>query len=329
MPESVTWREKYGTRFVVNTALFTLVATLAETWFIAHVKPLVSPIIFSGVSVATFAGTAGTLFASFFPKADWMAKLAELLKSKAATAGLIATLPCILFAYATTFTVYLTAADGVANARLSVTANDKVAKPVELTSAEKRKAVSYFLAFRPVTARIETLAPVGYNPRVLPLRRGIPLELAVPSSDDRKKYYLVRLVPFINLFHLRGRLDRDPQYVLRVFLPGRRQPIVRSGLTFNAIYLGATLGELQEQAKLASATRDDHLHDTLLGLDDNLKEKEREGIIAAWLAHPEFIPTGELKQGETVRVVLESHAGAAPGAVTIAGGVNNLFLEAK
>src|ERR1044072_4983894 len=106
MAESVSWREKYGTTFTVNVALFTLVGTLAEIWFIAHVKPHVSAIIFSGVSAATFIGTAGTLFATFFPKADGIARIAELLKSKTATAGLLATLPYILFAYATTFTVY-------------------------------------------------------------------------------------------------------------------------------------------------------------------------------------------------------------------------------
>jgi len=325
MAETVPWHEKYGTRFVANAASLTIVWALAWLWLTAHVKPHISAIIFSGVSVATFGVVALAVFGSFFDKNETMAEVARLLKSKTLTSVLLATLPFILFAYATTFTLYLAAADGVAEVRLNVM-RGTTPRRVELTSAEKVKAVSYFLAFRPVTASIETIAPTGFKTRVLPLRRGIPLQLTVPNSADARPPYLVRLVPLVNLFYLRGRKEADPRYVVRVFLPGRKQPIVRFGLTFNAIYLGARLEELQSQSKVA-ATMNGDLHEALQGIDASLTKEEREGIITAWLANPEFIPTPELAPGDKVRVILESPAGKSETTVKITGPVNSAFLE--
>lgn len=325
MPDAIPWHEKYGARFAVNAALLTVVTALAWLWFAAHVRPHISGVIFSGVSVATFGGVAIAVFASFFDKHEAMSALNDKLKSKGMTPVVMGALPVIAFAYATTFTVYVTQADGAGEVRLNVT-KGTTPKPVALTTTEKVKAVSYFFAFRPVTVSIETLAPIGFKSRTLPLRRGMPLQITVPNAADAKSYHILRLVPCLNLFHLRGQREADRRYVVRVFLPGH-PPIVRSGLTFSAIYLGAQqLEELKAQAKSASTTVDD-LRDRLISLDETMSKQEIKGILAAWLDNPEFIPSAELAAGDKVRVVLESPAGRTDTTVTIASAVNSVFLD--
>jgi hypothetical protein len=326
MPDTVPWREKYGTRYVVNAALLTVVLALGWLWFTAHVKPHVSTIIFSGFSALSLGGVALVVVSTFFDKADLIARFCAWLKLPKVTPWLLGALPLLAFAYATTFTLYLAQADGSAGVRLSVS-NGATPTPVELTSAEKVKAVSYFFACRAVTARVETLAPTGFRPRMLALRRGIPLQLTVPVAADVKPYHLVRLIPLYNLIHLRGNKEPDARYTVRVYLPGRTEPIVRRGLTFNAIYLGAGIDELQPQSK-SLRTAVTALRDTLRSLDESLKGEDIDAIVAAWLDTPEFLATPELAPGDTVRVELESPAGKTETKVKIAGTVNDAFLEA-
>lgn len=326
MPDTVPWREKYGTRYVVNAALLTVVLALGWLWFTAHVKPHVSAIIFSGFSAVTLGGVAFVVSSTFFDKADLVARFCAALKHPKLTPWLVTVLPLLAFAYATTFTLYLAQADGVPDVRLNVTKGAKPT-PVELTSAEKVKAVSYFFAFRAVTARVDTLAPLGYKPRTVALRRGIPLQLTVPNSADATAYHLVRLIPLYNLFHLRGEKEPDARYTVRVYLPGRAEPIVRRGLTFHAIYLGARVDEMQVPSKNAR-TAVSALRDTLRSLDDSLNAEEIDAIVAAWLDAPEFLATPELAPGDTIRVELESPAGKSQTKVKIAGAVNDAFLEA-
>jgi len=323
MADSVPFREKYGSRFVANAALLTVVWALAWLWFTAHVKPHVSTLIFSGVSVATFAGVAAAVFGSFFEKGEAMNIVTRLLKSKTLTPALVAALPLIVFAYLTTFTLYLTAADGAANVRLNVTRGGATTAVV-LSPLEKQKAVSYFFAFRGVTATVQTLAPSGFNDRALPLRRGIPTPLTVPDAESQKKFHLVRLMPLDNLFHLRGRREPDMNYVVRFFVPGRRDPIEHAGLAFRAIYLGASLPDLQSQSKSARAAIDE-LKSRLGAMD--IPGSDVEAIVNEWLDDPELLDTPELHPGDKVRVVVESPAGKNETTVKVAGAsLNNVFL---
>ena len=196
------------------------------------------------------------------------------------------------------------------------------------SAAHKQRAVTYFFAFRSVTARIETLAPTGYKARELPLRRGIPTELTVPDRSSQKSFSLVRLMPLYNLFQLRGRSEPDQRYTVRVFLPGAQQPIERAGLTFGAIYLGASLPDLETQSKtLRGAVAE--LRNTLRGLDGEMKPDEIDEIVADWLDRPVFIATPELAPGDRIRVVLESPAGTSETTVKVAAPVNTAFLRAS
>jgi len=323
MADAVPFREKYGSRFVANAALLTVVWALAWLWFTAHVKPHTSTFIFSGVSVATFAGVAAAVFGSFFEKGEAMNVVTRLLKSKRFTPALIVVLPLIVFAYLTTFTLYLTAADGVGGVRLNVKGGTS-ATPVELSAVEKQKAVSYFFAFRPVTAHIETLAPSGFNARDLPLRRGIPAQLTVPDAASQKSFHLVRLMPLDNLFHLRGRKEPDPRYVVRLFVPGRRDPIEHPGLAFHAIYLGASLADLQSQAKGARAAIAD-LRERLGAME--IPAEQIDAILTEWLDNPELVATPELHAGDRVRVVVESPTGKTETTVKVGASVNDGFLQ--
>lgn len=323
MPDTVPFREKYGSRFVANAALLTVVWALAWLWFTAHVKPHVSTLIFSGVSVATFAGVAAAVFGSFFEKGEAMNIVTRLLKSKRVTPALIVVLPLIVFAYLTTFTLYLTAADGAANVRLNVTSGGATTAVV-LSPLEKQKAVSYFFAFHAVTAMVQTLAPSGFTDGTLPLRRGIPTAITVPDAQSQKKFHLVRLVPLDNLIHLRGRREPDMHYAVRFFVPGRRDPIEHAGLAFRAIYLGASLPDLQSQSKSARAAIDE-LKSRLGAMD--IPGSEIESILNEWLDDPELLDTPELRPGDKVRVVVDSPAGRSETTVKVAdGSVNNVFL---
>ncbi|HEY4640310.1 MAG TPA: hypothetical protein VII75_03125 [Thermoanaerobaculia bacterium] len=316
------------TAFTANAALLAIVWTLLWLWFTAHVKPHVSTFIFGGVSLASLSVVAAAVFFSFVKKEDAVSRLRGWLHSRTSTRTLLASLPLIAFAYATTFTLYLTAGD-TAEVRLIVR-NGGSSTPVTLSSAQKQKAVSYFFAFRPVTVRIETVSPSGYNAGDLRLRRGIPAELAVPDRSWKKSLFVVRLIPLYNLVDLRGRTDPDMHYVLRVFVPGARQPIERSGLTFGAIYLGASLADLQAQSKEARSVIAD-LRNTLHGLDSEMGPRDIDDIIGDWLDAPKFIPTTtELKPGDQVRVVLEWPDGKSEQTVKVAAApVTTAFLSGK
>lgn len=316
---------KYGPRFIANTLLLAVVSTLGSLWFAAHIKPHVSIFLFGSVSLAGLGlGVAG-IFWTFVKKEDVTGSLRRLLGLREFTRVLVIALPPIAFAYATTYTLYVTA--DTADVRLNVT-HGASTKTVTFTPAQKERAVSYFFAFRPVTARIETLAPTGYKARELPLRRGIPTELTVPDRSAQKSFSLVRLVPLYNLIQLRGRSERDLRYTVRVFLPGARQPIEHAGLTFGAIYLGASLPDLEIQSKAVRGSTTD-LRNTLRGLDGDMKPEEIDEIVAEWLDKPEFIPTPELKPGDQIRVVLESPAGKNETTVKVAAPVNTAFLSAS
>jgi hypothetical protein len=318
---------KDQTTFTTNAALLAVVWTLLWLWFKAHLQPYVTTFIFGSVSLASLSVVAASVFFSFVKKEDALSKLRGWLHSRFFTGVLLASLPLIAFAYATTFTLNLTAAGDAAEVRLIVK-NGTVSTPVTLSPAQKQKAVSYFFAFRPVTARIETLSPTGFRARDLGLRRGIPAELTVPDRSSQKSFSLVRLVPLYNLFQLRGRTQPDMRYIVRVFVPGMSQPIERSGLTFGAIYLGASLADLQAQSKGARSMIAD-LRNTLHGLDSDMKQQEIDEIVADWLDDPKFIPTPELKPGDQVRVVLESPAGKSEMTVKVAAAVNTAFLRAS
>jgi hypothetical protein len=318
---------KYGRRFIANTLLLAVVGTLASVWFAAHVKPHVSIFIFGTVSLASLGLAVTAFFWTFVKKDDVTGSLRRLLRMPEFTRLLLVLLPPIAIAYATTCTLYLTAVGEAADVRLNVTQGTS-STPVTFTSAQKQRAVTYFFALRPVTVRVETLAPTGYKARELPLRRGIPTELTVPDRSSQKTFSLVRLMPLYNLFQLRGRSEPDPRYVVRVFLPGVRQPIERTGLTFGAIYLGASLPDLDAQSKAARGLIAD-LRNTLRGLDSEMKPEEINDIVADWLDKPEFMPTPELKPGDRIRVVLESPGGTSETTVTVAAPVNTAFLSAS
>lgn len=318
---------KYGRRFIANTLLLAVVGTLVSVWFAAHVKPHVSIFLFGTVSLASLGLAVAGFFWTFVKKDDITGSVRRLLRLPQFTRVLLFLLPPIAFAYATTYTVYLNAVGEAADVRLNVTHGES-SKPVTFTAAQKQRAVTYFFAFDPVTARIETLAPTGYKTRELPLRRGIPTELTVPDPASRKSFSLVRLMPLYDLFQLRGRSEPDPRYTVRVFLPGARQPIERAGLTFGAIYLGASLPDLEAQSKAARTMTGD-LRNTLRGLDGEMKPEEIDEIVADWLDKPEFIPTPELKRGDQIRVVLESPAGTSETTIKVAAPINTAFLDAS
>jgi len=318
---------KYSRRFISNTILLAVVGTLGSLWFAVHVKPHVSIIMFGSVSLASLGLAVAGIFWTFVKKEDVNGSLRRLLGLREFTRVLVVLLPLIAFAYATTFTLYLTAAGESGDVRLNVK-HGASSTPVTFTATQKQIAVSYFFAFRPVTARIETLAPTGYKTRDLPLRRGIATELNVPDRSSQKSFALVRLVPLYNLIQLRGRTEPDPRYTVRVFLPGARQPIEHAGLTFGAIYLGASLPDLEAQSKAVRGTIAD-LRNTLRGLDSEMKPEEIDEIVADWLDKPEFIPTPELKPGDQVRVVLESPAGKSETTVKAGAPVNTAFLSAS
>src|SRR5258708_39828111 len=189
--------------FTTNAALLAIVSTLLWLWFTAHLKPYVSTFIFGSVSLASLSLVAAAVFFSFVKKEDAVSRLRGWLHSRLFTRVLLASFPLIAFAYATTFTLYLTAGADAAEVRLIVK-NGASSTPVTLSPAQKQRAVSYFFAFRPVTARIETLSPSGFRARDLPLRRGIPAELTVPDRLSQTSFFVVRLIPLYNLFQLRG-----------------------------------------------------------------------------------------------------------------------------
>jgi hypothetical protein len=324
-PDTPRSEPKYGPRFIANTILLAVVGTLGSVWFTAHVKPHVSIVLFGSVSVAGLGLAVTGIFWTFVKKEDVTGSLRRLLGLREFTRVLAILLPLIAFAYTTTYTLYLTADS--ADVRLNVKQGASSTE-VTFTSAEKQRAVSYFFAFRPVTARIETLAPTGYKTRELPLRRGIPLELTVPDHSSQKSFSLVRLMPLYNLFELRGHDEPDPRYVVRVFLPGARKPIEHTGLTFRAIYLGASLPDLEAQSRATRGMVAD-LRNTLRGLDSELKPEEIDEIVSDWLDKPEFIPTAELKPGDQIRVVLESPSGKSETIVKAAAPVSTAFLSAS
>lgn len=317
---------KYGPRFLANTILLAVVLTLVSMWFTVHVKPHLSIFMFGTVSLASLGLAITGFFWTFVKKDDVIGSLRRASCTREFTRVLLFLLPPIAFAYATTQTLYLTATGEAAEVRLNVK-HGSSSTPVTFTAAQKQRAVTYFFAFRPVTARIETLAPTGYKARNLALRRGIPTELTVPDRSSQKSFSLVRLMPLYNLFQLRGRSEPDPRYVVRVYLPGERKPIERAGLTFGAIYLGASLPDLQVQSKTARSTIAE-LRNTLRGLDSEMRPEEIDEIVSDWLDSPEFIPTAELKPGDEIRVVLESPAGRSETTVKVADPVNTAFLSA-
>ncbi len=327
MPESQPWRQKYGTRFVVNAVLLAIVWTLSWIWFNAHVKPHISALLFSGVSVATIATFAVALFGSFFDKGEADNILRALLRSEKLTPALIALLPVIAVAHLTTFTLYLKAGDKFDDVRVNVTSGEwSRPRPVALSSSEKQKAVSYFFTFRPVTVHVDTQAPSGYRTIDVPLRRGIPVQITVPDSKAVKPFYLVRLMPLYELFQLRGRKEPDMRYVVRVFLPGQEKPIERAGLSFRAIYFGASLNDLKPQSKNDRPLVTE-LRNTLLAIDRDITPTDIDAIVADWLDDPEFIPTPELKPGDKVRVELQGPAGKSEMTVNVAAQLNNAFLK--
>jgi len=321
---------KYGRRFLANTILLAVVGTLGAVWFGVHVKPHLSIFLFGTVSLASLGLVVTGFFWTFVKKDDVIGSLRRVLRMRQCTRILLVLLPPIVFAYATTYTLYLTAVGEAADVRLNVTRGTSLPTPVTFTSAQKQRAVSYFFAFRPVTVHIVTEKPSGYKTRDLKLRRGIPTELTVPDRSSQKSFSLVRLMPLYNLFQLRGRTEPDPRYKVRVFLPGERDPakLPGPGLTFGAIYLGASRPDLEAQSKAARDGKNADLRNTLRGLDGEMKTEEIDEIVADWLDKPQFLSTPELKPGDEIRVVLESPAGTSETTVKVAAPLNTAFLSA-
>lgn len=318
---------KYGSTYVANVALLALIVAAGWLWFTAHVKPHISTALFGSVSFLAICGVGATVLATFFDKNDLIAALRRKLESDRLTPALLLTMPPLLVAYGTTFSLYLTQADGVPAVRASVSTGRGEPRVVELSSAEKTKAVTYFFAFRGLTANVQTIVPAGYVSHTLDLRRGIPLQLTVPNAADARSAHLVRILPLYNLFNLLGHKERDSRYTIHIFLPGVERPIVRTGLNFNAIYIGARVEELQAQSKVVRASVAD-LRDTLRALDNTMTSDDINNTISAWLDAPEFIATPELKQGQQVRIVLDSPEGKTETTVKINGPVTSAFLEA-
>ncbi|MEK6375042.1 MAG: hypothetical protein AABO58_20415 [Acidobacteriota bacterium] len=326
MSEPQSLQPKYGRRFIVNAILLAVVWTLAWMWFNAHVKPHISVALFSGVSFATLGVFAYGAFRSFVDTGAAQNIVRERLRLKSTTMMLAAFLSLLVFAYLTTFTVYFNAGGKFDVVKLDVIGkSSKKPRPVELTSAERQKAVSYFFAFRAVTLQVSTRMPNGYAALDLPLRRGIPTQLNVPDACPEKPYFLVRLVPLDDLFKLRGRKEPDPSYVVRVFLPGRPQPIERRGLSFHAIYLGAALTDLQLQSKSARGSVAE-LRNRLRAYDE-MSNSDIDSIVADWLDDPEFIATPELKEGQKVRVEVEGPDGTSETTVRVSAKLNDAFLK--
>src|SRR5436305_3727865 len=89
-------------RVAANAALLAIVCTLLWLWFTAHVKPHVSTFIFGGVSLAGLSVVATAVFFSFVRKEDAVSRVRGWLPSRTFTRALLASLPLIAVAYATT-----------------------------------------------------------------------------------------------------------------------------------------------------------------------------------------------------------------------------------
>jgi hypothetical protein len=327
MSEPESLQPRYGRRFVVNAILLAVVWTLAWMWFNAHVKPHISVLLFSGVSCATLGAFGYAAFRSFFEGGEAKNFVRERLRSNTTTPFLLALLPLLAFAFMTTYTIYLNAGDKFDDVRLGITCNSSTASTsVTLSPSEKQKAVSYFFALRPVTVHVNTRVPSGYRTVDVPLRRGMPVQLTVPDAGAAKPFYVVRLVPLYDLFHLRGRTEPDAHYVVRVFLPGRQKPIERTGLSFRAIYLGASADDLRRRSKTDHASVAE-LRNMLHAIDSDLSPVDIDGIVADWLDNPDFIATPELKPGDNVRVELQGPAGRSETNVKVSAQLNDAFLK--
>src|SRR6266704_3296759 len=104
-----TETQEYGKRYLINAALLTLVLALVWVFFNAHVKPYVGTVIFGGVSFSAIVVFAATMFGSFVDlKANLAKTLRGWLHNSALTLVLVAAMPVIAVAYATTFTLSLT-----------------------------------------------------------------------------------------------------------------------------------------------------------------------------------------------------------------------------
>lgn len=329
MPEPQSSQPKYGRRFIANAVLAAVVWTVAWVWFNAHIKPHISVALFSGVSFATLGVFCYGAFRSFVDTGAAQNAIRERLRSKTTTPVLAALLLLLAFAFLTTFTAYLNAGDKLDQVRMTIRRNSsRTASDVVLSGAQKQRALSYYFAFAPVTLHIDTQVPSGYRVLDVPLRRGVPSQLTVPDASTAKSFYLVRLVPLNDLFQLRGRDDPDKRYVLRVFVPGVPQPIEHAGLSFHAIYLGASLVDLKSQLKGAQgqvAALRNRLHD----LDPDMRQEDIDRIVGDWLDEPELMATPELHPGEKVRVQLDGPAGKTETIVKVATDLNDGFLKGQ
>lgn len=328
-PDPQSLEPKYGRRFIANALLLAVVWTLAWVWFNAHVKPHISVALFSGVSFATLGVFCYGAFRSFVDTGAAQNVVREWLRSKRTTPVLAALLPLLAFGYLTTYTVYLGAGDKFDDVRLRIGCDSSsTLRDVALSGAQKHKAVSYFFSLRPVTLHVDTQVPSGYRILDVPLRRGFPLQLTVPDSSAVKPFYLVRLVPLYDLFHLRGRKEPDMHYHVRIFVPGRPMPIERPGLSFRAIYLGASMIDLKLQSKSAQ-TLVATLRNRLRDVDPDMSQEDIDRIVADWVDDPEFIATPELKPGDNVRVELEGPAGKSETSVKVSAKLNDAFLRGE
>jgi hypothetical protein len=314
--------ERYGTRYIVNATLFLVEGLVATPLFMGHILPYGSVKVLGGVSLAVLLATAWILLGKISDPGRVLQFLRPWLYKEITTRVLLGLFPLIVIAYLITFTLTLTAAkDSDVSLRLRWRGSSQ---EVSLSPGETR-TVTYFGLSR-VVPNIETLAPTGFRPFDHPLTRGIPTALGVPTPGSKKTFYLVRLIPLYDFFQLRGRRDPDKRYTLHVFLPGAQKPIEHKGLTFSALYLGASLPDLQSKVKEGRKAVNE-LRNKLLAFDSDLKESDIDGILADWLDNPQFIPTPELKPGDRVRVVVDSPDGKSETTVNVASTLNNGFLR--
>src|ERR1043166_7838883 len=171
--------QQYGRRYLVNAALVTVVLALAWLWFRAHVRPYVSTFIFSGVNFLAIFGFGATVFGSMVDTKEFALELRRFLDKQVLSIALLGTLPVLALAYLTTFTLYLNSGHDLPDVKVNVRRGAST-KPVNLSSTVSMQAVTYF-GFAPVIARVETLAPSGYQSVDFPLRRGLPREITVPD----------------------------------------------------------------------------------------------------------------------------------------------------
>lgn len=299
-------KPKYTRGQYVSLMLTILLAALAWVWFNLHLKRHISLWTYGGVTtVATVAFAYGL----------WKTFLGDAMKSaphrwltwKRTPLVLGIGLALVVAAHLTTASVHL---DLDPSHKAEVVAHfyrDRETEPVRSAHlrppTQTQDAITFPFVFAPVTLRVVTQTPRGYDDATVDARMGVK-SLSLPNPSSRKKYNLVRLASGPYLAGMTG-IDRN--YTLEVFVNDKLVR-TRQGIGHETFYLGAPEGEL------ADAVGDAHGNDahrmelaTLLAADPSLSEQERQNLIKIWLSNRVNLDTPELKDRDRVRVVLTGY----------------------